>query len=66
MKVFEDLEELSETLDELYEYFELKLGEWPMISVATEDGYISGVIDDHLYQILIRLYEIHEKIKDKE
>jgi len=56
--------ELEETLKELFSYFQLAEVEWPMACVYTQGEYISGVIDDDLYNILTRLVELHEELRD--
>lgn len=55
-------DELLGLLDELLEYFELDSEEWPMVSVYSGGEYISGVIDDDLYRILVNIKEVKDDL----
>ena len=49
---------MDELVDELLEYFDMESGEWPWIRVyANGEPGRGGVIDEQLYQLLIRLRE---------
>jgi hypothetical protein len=49
-------EELEEACEDLISYFELDTStEWPMIRVYSEGEFVSGVVSDELYEILIRI-----------
>jgi len=51
---------LSEVTDELLEYFEMYSNDWPMLSVYHNGTFVSGVVSDELYSILIEMRELRE------
>lgn len=51
-------EELEETLEELFRYFQLGEEEWPMIPVYSRGQFYHGIIEDELYEVLTRLVEL--------
>lgn len=58
----EQMEDLMETLDELFEYFEMDDGEWPMAEVYDQGTFRQGIISDRLYEILIQLKELRTEL----
>ena len=59
-------EELAETLEELFQYFELDSEEWPMLPVYSGGEFVHGVIDDELYRILTELKELKVELEDND
>lgn len=54
--------ELEETLQELFDYFHIGQEGWPVATVYHGGEFITGIIDDELYEILTKLAELHEEI----
>lgn len=60
-------EELTETIDDLFRYFDLtdeSHSELPYIGVETGRGYAQGVVDTELHEILMRMYELMQASQD--
>jgi len=58
------MDELFSLSEDLFDYFELEGGEWPMMSIYSGGDFYRGVIDDELYNLLTQLYTIIEELKD--
>lgn len=54
------MDELTETLNELFHYFKMEDGEWPLVSCYARGELHTGAVDDELYDILIRLSELYD------
>jgi len=61
-------DELKEVLEEILRYFDLfedeDMEEWPMVSIYSGGRYYRGVVEDELYDVLIKLKEIHDNLED--
>ena len=58
---------LAQALEELLVYFDLlESQEWPSTTVMNGDGPESGLVDEELYNILIRLVEQYHAYQEGE
>jgi len=54
------MDELTDVVDELLEYFQLDNEQFPSIAVYYKNQYVTAIITDELYGILLALKEAKE------
>lgn len=60
-------EELTESIDDLFRYFDItddSFSEPPQIAIHNGTKYLHGVVDSELHEILIRMYELVQSMQD--